>query len=77
MPTIRVLLFASLKEQLGWEEKTLPFTPGLRIKDLKNQLLPNQLNHPCLFACNLNFVESSHLISPGDEIALIPPVSGG
>jgi len=29
------------------------------------------------FAVNLEFVYSDYILQPGDEIAFIPPVSGG
>lgn len=31
----------------------------------------------CRIAVNLEFVEDDHAVGPGDEIAVIPPVSGG
>ena len=79
--TVRVLLFASLREELGWHEREIKHIPGLRIKDLLHNLLPStktfQIASSILVAKNQQYVDEEAEIFPNDEIALIPPVSGG
>jgi molybdopterin converting factor subunit 1 len=31
----------------------------------------------CLFAVDMEYVDRTHLLKPGQEMAIIPPVSGG
>lgn len=82
MSTIRVRLFAAAKEKAG--RSTVEFSAELvkSIADIRSHL-SNEL--PALagliaisrFAVNDRYVSDAHAIGANDEIALIPPVSGG
>lgn len=79
--TIRVRFFASLRERLRTAEATRHLSPGATVADL---LLVLQREFPGLsgsgrvsVAVNAEYVDSRHALSDGDEVALIPPVSGG
>lgn len=83
MLVIRVLYFAALREALGKSEEELSISEAIRtIADLSRLL---QTSHPPLqgrlggvrFAVNETFVDSEQVLSSGDVVALIPPVSGG
>lgn len=79
---ITLKLFAVYQEALGVEEKTLVVPVGTTAGEVCDRLIAD---HPELarwkaltrFGINLQFVDSNTLLNAGDEIVLIPPVSGG
>ena len=77
---VRVRLFASLSETAGWSERQLPLTATDRTAhDLWRQL---QLGGPELpttvrVAINQTFASSHTPLRDGDELAFLPPISGG
>lgn len=79
---IRVLMFAGLAHALGVRETTLELPTDATVQSAIDQLLkdhPGLASHlPTLaFAVNCDFVKPEQALSEGDELALIPPVSGG
>jgi sulfur-carrier protein len=80
--TITVKLFAAYQEAYGVPELILKFPKETSVKQVRDRLI---LENPQLaqwrditrFGVNLNFVEADTLVSDGDEVVLIPPVSGG
>ena len=79
---LRVLFLGPLREQAGCPGAEIPcpddgtqasFWKALREKIPALDPLPAKLR----LARNNEFLEDSALLNPGDEIALIPPVSGG
>lgn len=80
--TITIKLFAAYQEAYKSEELTRNFPPNSSVLDVFNQLLSE---YPQLekwrsltrFGLNLEFVEADTILRDGDEIVLIPPVSGG
>lgn len=74
-------LFARLREDLGGPVLTLECSNGLTVGQLRGLLLQQfphvQLLKSCRVAVNQEFVDDEHIIEVGDEIGLIPPVSGG
>jgi molybdopterin synthase sulfur carrier subunit len=80
--TVTVKLFAAYQEAYGMPELVLPLPVGTTVADLCDRLLSE---HPELeqwrtltrFGVNLQFVEPDELLQDGDEVVLIPPVSGG
>ncbi|GFE68454.1 thiamine S protein [Chroococcus sp. FPU101] len=79
---VTVKLFAAYQEAYGVPEIILYFSSSVPVKDILNQIL---LDHPELaqwqsvtrFGLNLQFVDADTLVNDGDEVVLIPPVSGG
>ena len=79
---VRVLFFASLRERLGSAEASWDLGDGASVGDLWSALCQA---HPSLgelagrvsFAVNREYAGKDHVLAPGDQIALIPPVSGG
>lgn len=77
-----ILLFHTLKEAVGHSEIPLLVGKPIDSNELWDLLIRN---HPKLqsyrkhtrMACNQNYVTEDTIIYPGDEVALIPPVSGG
>ena len=80
--TITLKLFAAYQEAVGSEEQTLEVAAGTTALDVCDRLI---VQHPALaewkaqtrFGINLDFVEPNTELQPGDELVLIPPVSGG
>ncbi|WP_438983005.1 MoaD/ThiS family protein [Vulcanococcus sp.] len=78
---LRILLFAQLREQAGWAERWLlihplnrePYTPATAWDALQ---LPGSLNSVRI-AINQEFAEAHTPLHPGDELAFLPPISGG
>jgi len=80
--TIRILLFAGLREQAGWGEQHWPANPGcaagLTPRELWLQLqLPGELGSQVGVAINRQFADADTPLRPGDELAFLPPISGG
>ncbi|KAJ9506312.1 Molybdopterin synthase sulfur carrier subunit [Haematococcus lacustris] len=84
MVGIRVLYFAVSREVAGVSEEALELEPGTTTDDLLRQLVER---HPglasvlktCVLALNQEYLEASEgtALKPGDEVAIIPPLSGG
>ena len=79
---VRVRLFARLREQAGKETATLELPTGSTVADVYDAL---RREHPALeadrkavrAALNQEFKDWSAEVADGDEVAFIPPVSGG
>ena len=79
---ITVKLFAAYQEAYGVPALNLEISPGTPvIKVLESLLQEKPELKPWLpltrFGVNLQFVEAETILQDGDEVVLIPPVSGG
>ena len=80
--TITVKLFAAYQEAYGLPELTLEFPLGTLVAAVRDRCIAD---HPQLeiwrettrFGLNLKFVAPDTPMQDGDEVVLIPPVSGG
>jgi molybdopterin synthase sulfur carrier subunit len=77
---LRVLLFAALRERAGWGERLLvlpseraPVTPVAIWERLELGPWPTAMR----VAVNQEFAAADQLLAPGDELAFLPPISGG
>ncbi len=78
--TIRVLFFAYLRERCGVREVTMQLPEGATVDDLWRGLVERYDRlppEPPRFAVNRLYVDKGHPLHDNDELALIPPVSGG
>ena len=79
--TVRVLLFARYAELLGTDSLTLPASEAGTIGAVLDHLraLPHGdlLPPRPLVAVNLIQAQSDQPLSPGDEVAVLPPLAGG
>lgn len=79
---ITVLAFAGVGELLGWQSRAQPLPPQPTIAALLEAL---EAEAPRLsvfrgrlhVAVNRQYATAQTVLKPGDEVALIPPVSGG
>jgi len=80
--SVTVKLFAAYQDAYGQSELTLELPAGATVAAVCDRLLTD---HPELeqwrdltrFGVNLQFVEPDTVLRSGDEVVLIPPVSGG
>ncbi len=79
---VTVKLFAAYQEAYGLPELELDLPAGTTVGQLRDRLIAE---HPQLeqwrdvtrFGVNLEFVAADRALQSGDEVVLIPPVSGG
>jgi molybdopterin synthase sulfur carrier subunit len=79
---ITVKLFAAMAEETGKDVLTLSWEEGMSTEDVKRWL---EEQYPILarripqamVAVNQEFAGSEEKVKDGDEVAFIPPVSGG
>ena len=79
---VTVQLFALLREKAGTDRLDLDLPDGADVNQAVEAL---RYQHPALapyldnlrFSLNLDFVEADAPLRAGDEVVLIPPVSGG
>ncbi|MBL1177707.1 MoaD/ThiS family protein [Pantanalinema sp. GBBB05] len=79
---VTVKLFAAYQEACGVSEVQMELPFGTAVSAVRDRLIAQ---HPQLaewreltrFGINLQFVEPDTVLQSGDEVVLIPPVSGG
>lgn len=80
--TVTVKLFAAYQEAYGRSQLVMQLPPQTPVATVLEQLIAE---HPELqkwqnitrFGVNLQFVPPETLLQDGDELVMIPPVSGG
>jgi molybdopterin synthase catalytic subunit len=72
--SVRVRLFAGLRERAGWSEREVE---AATVADVWNALGLGAEPEGLLYAVNKEYAERERALRDGDEVALIPPVSGG
>lgn len=80
--TVRLRFFASLRERLRASEAARTLPDGSTVGEAWDALCCEHPEIACLsasiaFAVNREYVDRAHRLADGDELALIPPVSGG
>lgn len=75
--TVRVRLFAMLRERAGRDVVELELPAGATVADALSALGDLTEGYSCVLAVNRVYAPESQVLEPGDELALIPPVSGG
>jgi molybdopterin synthase sulfur carrier subunit len=79
---ITVKLFAAYQEAYGVPELVLELPEQTTVQQVRDRLITerpqlSQWRDVTRFGINFNFVEPDTLVQNGDEVVLIPPVSGG
>jgi molybdopterin synthase catalytic subunit len=74
---VTVRLFAMLRERAGAGSVTLELPEGARVRDALDSLSELAEGIPLVMAVNREYASEDHVLGAGDELALIPPVSGG
>ena len=74
---VRVRLFAALRERAGAEELELELPEGALVQDALDRMSELTAGVPVVLAVNREYARGEEPLHAGDEVALIPPVSGG
>jgi sulfur-carrier protein len=79
---VTVHLFSIAREMAGFEERTLTLNDNATIGSVFEFLVRSNpqfidWKHTMRFAVNHEYVDEGYLLSDGDDVAVIPPVSGG
>lgn len=82
MPNVHVRLYAGLHQLIGHRELEMQLPEGATVAQLCDRLgeqypVVNELLPTLVCAIDEEYVEPSHALREGDDVALIPPVSGG
>lgn len=80
--TLTVLLFAAARDLVGTDRVTIEAPTGVTVRDMRRILAERQpalatLLARCRIAVNQEFAAEDTVVTVVDEIAVIPPVSGG
>lgn len=78
---ISILLFGITRDLTGQSTVSIPIANGARVSDLLAGLYQEYPKlaeiRSLLVAVNGEYAEADYVLSSKDEVALIPPVSGG
>jgi MoaE-MoaD fusion protein len=74
---VTVRLFAGLRERAGYGERTLELADGSAVRDVWRELALGEEPAGLLYALNREYAPRERKLKDRDEVALIPPVSGG
>jgi molybdopterin converting factor subunit 1 len=79
---VKVLFFGRLKEIAGLTQDSIDLAPDADIESLFAQYARRhpelkQYRSSLVASCNQEFAPWNTVLHPGDEIAFLPPVSGG
>jgi len=81
-PAVRVLFFAGAREMAGTAEAVFPWA-GLSLATARQSLTQRygadfeRLLASCAMWVNAQPAKPEKVLAPGDEVAVLPPVSGG
>lgn len=70
-------LFAALRERAGWSQRELDLPDGAVVSDVWPALALGEEPPGIAYARNREYADRDTAVAPGDEVAVIPPVSGG
>jgi molybdopterin synthase catalytic subunit len=74
---VRIRLFAGLRERAGTGTRRLELDEGATLRDVWPALELGEEPPGLLYAVNRTYADAGASLADGDEVALIPPVSGG
>ena len=78
---MKILYFASLKENLNTSDEDLDFKSPVKISTIKKELIQkygeNHFPKNILCAVNQEIASEDTLVNEADEVAFFPPVTGG
>jgi molybdopterin synthase catalytic subunit/molybdopterin converting factor small subunit len=80
MIQVRVLAFGVLKDALGTDASEAVLCEGATVSDLVAHLsrnYPHAMLRGIAVSVNAEYASATHVLCQGDEVGLLPPVSGG
>lgn len=80
--TIKVLFFASCRDLVGTSEQAVVLPDGATVQDLIAQIASEHarfvaMTPSLMVSVNQDYQNRDTILQDGDEVAFIPPVSGG
>ena len=79
--TVHVLLFASYADAVGASELALELPADARVSDVlarvQSLVAGKRVPDRPLVAVNQRYAAADQVVTPADEVAIIPPVAGG
>lgn len=75
--TVTVRAFASLREQLGFDKKSITIPNPVTVEEVWQLISEVALPENLLCAVNQEYAVLDRVVRDGDEIAFFPPVNGG
>ena len=74
---VTIRLFAGLRERAGADRLAVQLPDGARVRDALDSVGDLVAGIPVVMAVNQEYADEGLALHSGDELALIPPVSGG
>ena len=75
---VKVLAFGPLAEEMGGREHQVEVPPSSSVRFLLEELgVDSWIDQGLVISMNGQKVDGDEPLSEGDEVALLPPVSGG
>ena len=74
---VNVRLFAGLRERAGARQVEVELPEGGSVDDLLARMTDIVGDVPVVVALNRTYADTDTVVRDGDEVALVPPVSGG
>lgn len=79
-PSVTVRCFAAVRELLGCDRLDVVLADGATVATLRDELVrraPDLAALRVAYAVNRSYAREDQVLADGDEVALIPPISGG
>jgi molybdopterin converting factor subunit 1 len=74
---VKIRLFAGLRQAAGFKEKSIDLPEGATVADLLEQLPATVTGRTFYVSVNQEYAQRDTVLHAGDEVGLLPPVSGG
>lgn len=79
---VTICLFGHLRERVGRSRLSVEVPPGATAREailaaVRETAVPPELIQGARAAVNLEYTTDAQVLREGDEVAVIPPVSGG
>ena len=74
---VRLILFAGLRQAAGFKRDSVDMPEAATVGDLLDRRVPHLRGRTFYVAVNEEYAQRDTILHDGDEVALLPPVSGG